>query len=412
MWNCIAAFITSGARDILSNPEEKFLETIVEQLKSTIGGRRSFETSQIKIIGLTDIKRRAGAEWPAFAGRIREISKHFIESRLDKKDIVIPAGDGFVVIYMSPEDSQPKAIQLQQALNTFYLGDEGLNTLRAEVHAQSVEPDHLVGMLSRQAMRAPESGGPLGLSVLPVWSTGQETVTGYWITPFQSSGGQTCYGYDESWRESGCHGPKLFVDVDQAILRRAVASVEHCLRVNRPCLIGYSVHATTMQHRERRQALLQQLFAVPDHVRPYLLGRIAEVEPGTPKALLAEWIHHIRPVTQRISVELHPTEPLISGLDDIGLQSVACVLPPLPLHGPKVERCARLIRAWHPLLKRQGLRFRVDNVNSNELLTLAAEDGVAFCSGERLWPAVEFPQGIWPYTMAQLRVDLSAKAGA
>jgi hypothetical protein len=258
-------------------------------------------------------------------------------------------------------------------------------------------------MLSPEPTAAPAESNPSDMARLPVWSSAQGALTGYWITPVRRNGDGSYYGYSKHWQTSGVHREGSFLDTDLAILRRAVASIEQGIQSKRPCLVGMSAHATSLQHRDRRQVLLRELFAVPDRVRPYLIGRIAEVEPGTPKTVLVEWVHQIRSTTQRVSIEMHSGDRALTALGDMGLHSVACVLPPTPWWGPKVERYGRLIQTLGPALKRQGVKFRLDNVNSPELLGLVASGGVDFCTSDRVWPSVDSPQGIRPYTTAQLQ---------
>ena len=189
-------------------------------------------------------------------------------------------------------------------------------------------------------------------------------------------------------------------------MRRASADAQHSLDTRRPCLITYSVHASTMQHRERRQSYLKQLHDIPEALRVSLLGRIAEITPGTPKATIADWVHQLRSVSPRVTIELHSKERLADGWRGVGIAGVACVVPPIPQEGPKTERYARLIRAWGPILKREGLEFRMDNLNTPLLLACAVEHGVDRCTGDWLWPAVTQPEGIRPYSMGQFRAAL------
>jgi hypothetical protein len=402
---------------------EDILDSLTAKVRTVMQGRQSFETSQVRIIGLEQIKQVAGSDWALFATRVRTYSRYFIERRLEANDVVIPCGDGFVVIYDSCEHAEQKSAALQRALNIFYLGEEGMEGIRAEVRSQLVPVVHLLNALSKtvasEALPAapvavaessvrPREAFKTSLSVLPVWSVMQGAVTGYWISPAQRVSGLTHYGYDLGWRASGQPSSEDFLALDLSILAQAVASLTQGQAAGRPALICYSVHASTMRRREQRQAFLQQLHAIPEHLRANLLGRIAEISPGTPKSTIADWVHQLRPVSQRVVIELHPHERLAGGWKDVGIIGVACVAPPIPPVDRYTDRYVHLIKTWAPILKREGLAFRMDNINSTTLLACAVEHGVDRCSSELLWPPVAEPLGIRPYSLAQFRASIRA----
>lgn len=232
----------------------------------------------------------------------------------------------------------------------------------------------------------------------PVWSRAQEAITGYWIAPSGGDASAPRLGYSRCWSETGRHrDTDDFLDLDLRMLSRAVTEAQACLRRERRCLIGYSVHATTMIHRQRRQTYLQALAATPGDVRPYLLGRIAELEIGAPIARVAEWVHQLRSVSQRMAIQFHHSEKDVAGLQDVGVFSVACVLPPAQSSAVELAALERMIQAWSRSLKRDGLKLRLDNVTDPRLLFHAVEMGADFCSSEILWPVVAEAEGMRPY---------------
>ena len=392
------------------------LDSLTAKVRTVVEGRQSFETSQVRIIGLEQIKQVAGSGWSPFAKRVRNTSKDFIERRLGENDVVIPCGDGFIVIYDSCEQAEERSAALQRALNLFYLGEKGMETIRTEVNSQSVPVVDLLNALSKavtseaaavvpQNGAAPRAVFKTSLSIVPVWSVMQEALTGYWISPTQQVSGMTHYGYDLAWRASGQPSSEDFLDLDLSILERAVAALTAGHAARRPSLICYSVHASTMRRREQRQIFLRRLHDVPEHLRPNLLARIAEISPGTPKSTIADWVHQLRPVSHRVAIELHPHERLVGGWGDVGIAGVACVAPPMPATDRYTNRYVNLIKSWAPILKREGLAFRMDNLNCAPLLDCAVDHGVDRCSSELLWPAVAEPLGIKPYSLAQFRAN-------
>jgi len=385
--------------------DEHLIQQLAERLKEAVHDTRHIETAQIQIVGLDAIKRQAGGLWAELAARVRETSLDFINRRIGAHDLVIPAGDGFLVVYADVEGAGRKCADLQEQLNAFYLGDHTTRGLSADVRHETIAAATLIERLKAPAaapaldLAPPPSPADLPLATLPVWSVAQQAITGYWITPEHRKRSLGRYGYDPSWAETGWHREdKDFVELDLRILQQAVAAIQLGLASGRRCLVGYSVHSTTMMNRNGRRAFLQALAATPADVRPFLLARIAEVQSGTPMAAVAEWTHHLRAVSPRLAIAIHPTQRDLTGMEELGVFSVACVLPTALPVATDVATLARTIIIWSRDLKRQGLKLRLDNVDDPRLLGLALDGHIDFCSSQRLWPAVAAPEGMKPYS--------------
>jgi hypothetical protein len=233
-------------------------------------------------------------------------------------------------------------------------------------------------------------------------------VNGYWIAPiYQGANGRT-YGYDRAWAQTGVSSGDDFLSLDLAILGRAVQEAERGLASGRRCLLGYSAHATTLQHRARRREYLGQLYATPEALRPYLVGRIAEIEPGTPTVTIAEWVHQLRPVTGLVTIQLHETDRAVTGLDSTGAFSASFTLGSAQHETAAQESYARHIPRWAAGLRRQKIQIRLDNVLEPSLLALAVASGVDMLTSERIWPIVPAPKGVSLFSRAQLQAALAA----
>jgi hypothetical protein len=298
---------------------------------------------------------------------------------------------------------------VRDALNGFYLGEEGLASLRAHVEHKVVDAANVAALcgVSPAAPRAPENQASPETAFLPVWVVPQEAVTGYWLVPLDAASGKPRLGYDDVWLRTGTHEPHDFLARDLSILEHTIAEAERCLANGQRCLVGYTVHASTLTIRSRRQTYLRALQSVPELMRPYFIARIAEIERGTPSVTIAEWVHNLRPVSLRVNLELHESERTIRGLEGSGAFSVSCVLSPAQFTPAGRMRYAQLIRTWQPELKRQGLKFRLDNILDAELLALAAAHGVDLLSGETVWPPVRHPAGVKPFSRRQFSQALA-----
>jgi hypothetical protein len=395
--------------------DERLIQQLATRLREAVHETRHIETAQVQIIGLEAVKLRAGALWPELSARVRETSADFIDQRIGEHDFVIPAGDGFVVVYAEPDGAADKCKTLQGELNTFYLGDEATKDLSANVMHVPMDGPSLIDALSTPArlhdLDATASLAETPLAVLPVWNAPKQAITGYWITPDQGKRALLRYGYDPAWAETGWHREdKDFLELDLRILARARSEAAACLHGGRRCIIGYSVHSTTMMNRTRRRAFLEALAETPAEIRPLLLGRVAEVQSGTPMATIAEWAHQLRAVSPRMAIQIHHGQRDVTGMQELGISSVACVLPATPPSAAEADALQRLVVIWSRDLKKQNLKMRLDNLEDPRLLGLALDALVDFCSSPRLWPEVPAPEGMKPYSRDQYLMSLPATA--
>lgn len=385
--------------------DERLIQQLAERLRQSVHETRHIETAQIQLIGLDAVKHRAEALWPELAARVRQTSLDFIQQRIGPHDLNIPVGDGFLVVYAEVEDAARKCLDLQDEIDAFYLGQEATHGLSASVRHESLGAHVLIERLSRPCsppavdLAPPPTLASMPLTMLPVWSVAQQAITGYWITPDQPGLGFGRFSYDPAWTETGWHREeKDFVELDLRILERAVQAIQTSLVSGKRCLVGYSVHSTTMMSRTGRRTFLQALAGTPVDVRPFLLGRVAEIQPGTPVAAIVEWVHQLRGVSPRMAIAIHPSQRDVTGMDELGVFSVACVLPTANPTTADVVSLTRTLNVWSRDLKRQNLKLRLDNVDDPRLLGLALDGQVDFCTSQRLWPAVSAPEGMKPYS--------------
>ena len=142
--------------------DERLIQQLAVRLREAVHETRHIETAQIQIIGLDLIKHRAGALWPELSARVRETSLDFIGQRIGQHDLVIPAGDGFVVVYAQPEGAADKCAALQGDLNAFYLGDEATKDLSASVTHETLDTPSLLERLSAPAVALDLDAAPSG----------------------------------------------------------------------------------------------------------------------------------------------------------------------------------------------------------------------------------------------------------
>lgn len=387
---------------------DRLFNQAADRLKETVRQGLTFDAAQVKVIGLEHIRSAAGASWPHMADRIRANSMAFIESCLDRGDIVIPCGDGFLVVYAhkpdAPHDLARECALIQDALDAFYLGEDGMQMLRAQVEAQRVRATDMAALFKPEGP-APTSARkpipPKGIAFAPVWSVERQAVGIYMATPVVTVGGVDMLGYDPAYRETGRRSHDDFAALDFQMLDRVAAVADE--KGEHAGIVSYCVHATTMLRRTTRSAFLSRLMAIPEQRRRLLVGRIAEIEPGTPVVTIADWVHQLRAYTQRVAIELHPSERALLGFETVGAWSIGCVLPHAMQTAALRGSMEAAITRWSAQAHRQNLRFGLFNLSDPCLVSAAVSAGVDYLGCPELWPPVQTPAGVRSFSREQLK---------
>jgi hypothetical protein len=125
---------------------------------------------------------------------------------------------------------------------------------------------------------------------------------------------------------------------------------------------------------------------------------------------VAEWTQLLRRINPRVAIEVHHTQVNVTGMEDLGVYAVACVLPVSNPSIADAEALARRVTVWNRDLKKQNLKLVLDNVDDPRLLGLALDSQIDFCTSPRLWPAVPVPEGVRPYSRNQFLLAMPTTA--
>ncbi|KAF0181738.1 MAG: hypothetical protein FD160_1578 [Caulobacteraceae bacterium] len=359
-------------------------------------------------MNLETISNRAGDRWPQVAARIREGTVNFLTSRIDEADVVIPCGNGFLVVFAHLDEAGAKRrmAELEQELTGFYAGEEGLAELRARMVHKSMPKSEMVELASPAASARTGSGANLEMTFVPVWSARLESVACFFRAPTFFENGWLHYGYGPQFRSHGSHGTDSFLDFDIALLHDTVARAQRHTASGARSVLGISVHASTLKRSHTRQVYMKQLLAAPQHVMRRMLVKIAEVEVGAPGSLLCEMIRPLRDQVGQVSVEFHHSDR-----PHVDLHGFGCALAgfQLPHHdaGMSVTQrqiLARTIAVWHSILARRHMKLFVDRFFSADLLREVAH-GIDFATSDRFWPVRSDAGDVQSSPLAALTAD-------
>lgn len=352
------------------------------------------ETAQVKLIGLDEVRSAAGARWPRMREHVREGSLKIIASHIGPDDAVIPCGDGFLAVFANaaPEEMARACADINDALLKFYLGEDALKALKADVERKSVTADSLAGMVSKadQAQRTQRHQNQLQLGRFwPVWSARHRAIAAYLCAPALETKKATLrLAYAADFIERAQHRHRDYLDLDLCLLEQACSACEQ----NPTIPIGASVHATTLQNRRSRNIFLGHVDANASLFKERMFISVAEIEPGVPLISLAEWSNALKRRFTRVAFDLHHSDRALSAMGSTGIWAAGHHLPPgMSTSGVGLRHTLNQLHAWCRTLKQQGISPLFHGFEDNALLDLAAYTDLAFATSEALWPSMSAP---------------------
>ena len=72
---------------------------LADRIRRLANGRNTIDVAQFQFIGLAEIRERYGAQWPGKRERVFQVARNFIAKRIAPEDVMIPAAEGFLVVF-------------------------------------------------------------------------------------------------------------------------------------------------------------------------------------------------------------------------------------------------------------------------------------------------------------------------
>lgn len=368
---------------------------VVQRLRAASQEERAFDAAQMHLINLPEVIARAGAQWPKLKDKLRASSVGFLKGCLSEQDIVIPAGDGFLVIFAEGETDglKAQAEELRSLLLEFYLGQDELKGLGIEVEHRVIDSTEIAAMLAPPP-KPPADPSAITPIFAPIWSSGPQVIASYFCLPMQA-GDEPFYGYDRAFAAEGRNEFRDYVEADIKLLDAVEAALSRYGPDDARPAIGAPVHSTTLMYRNSRAAYLDRLGRFPPLLTKHIYIRIAEIEPGTPTINLADWAGMLRARVRNMMLEFHHTEPTPPDLSQVGVLGAGYRAPPAASgEGADIIPHVRHLRRWGDSLGRQRQRFFIDDLKRPGLVRLAAEAGAHFITSDAVWPYQQWPGGV------------------
>jgi hypothetical protein len=370
------------------------------QLRAISRDDGSIDAAQVRLIGLDEIRKAAGDNWPRMREHVRDGSFKILSRFVTSEDVIVPAGDGFLVILAEGAAgiNQERCRKMRDALLSFYLGEEALKALKPEVNARTLSADGFADLIATSlAPKTDVSAQDMllrdDITEARIFSTREHRVVGRWICPVRHEQVGRRLAYDSEYILDGLHRRQDFIDLDLAILDYAHRRAEE--QDGSELAIGFTVHASTLQLRKHRDLYFEALAAAPASFKSRAIVSIAELERGTPLMSIAEWCCTLRGIFGRVCLDLHYTDHAISSIGSTGAWAAGFHLPIYSgaQKGARSARTLEQIRFWARALKTQGMRFSVNGFREPDFVEEARAAGVEIATSDVLWPFSGKPSG-------------------
>lgn len=367
------------------------LENIVSRLRALAHDGGTLEALQIKLIGLDEIRDAAGANWPRLRERVRGGSMEMLTRHLNAGDVVLPAGDGFLIILADAgaAESQKRCESMRRALVEFFIGEEGLASLQPDIKPRVMSGEGLTDLLAASVA----SGRPRPLSReiahVRLFLTQDQRIGARMAAPVSAQRGGFRVSYDPEFILDGRHhGEPDFLELDILTLDAALAAHAEEKPSHEPAIYGVTVHASTMGRRRLREEYLSYWRRSPPQLKRSMFVVITEIERGTPLLSMIEWCSALRPHVSRVGLNFHWSDHAIANLRATGAWAAGFHLP-IYAGAQRPGRTDRLldqVQFWGRALHGQGLRLMVQGFQDPDFLAQSVDLGVDIATSDQLWP--------------------------
>ncbi|TGY94563.1 hypothetical protein [Marinicauda pacifica] len=275
----------------------------LKAFREALAGADDVSASQFKFLNLDELAERYGERWPKVKARIFETCETFIKKRIGPRDLMLRAGNGFLVL-PSPDrgESAPAlAERIERELKVFFLGTDYLKELALETGTMPMSISGLIDAADSTALdtaaKEYEKAGPqtvasrpgvpaFDLFYQPVWASASGHIALRCAMPLLDLRRQPDRVFHRVL--PGTHRPEDLLKFDIAVLARVSAHAADCLDRGRSCLLAVPVSFETLTVARLRVIYAARLAELPDRLKQVLALRILNAPADAPSTRYAE----------------------------------------------------------------------------------------------------------------------------
>ena len=379
-------------------------KSLSDRLLEIAQARPQLDVTQLQIINLEDVREAYGDKWPEVRVRVFETSINFLKNRITPEDLLIPCGNGFIIVFGSIEGTSAEiaGLQLARALNNFFVGEEGLEHFRFRCKHQTLEIAgiaNLVRALSAIVPSEPITGtlaeedtNKISFKFQPLWDAKHEALSTYRTRAYDAKG-QPLDNDDHDGAYASGRG-KLAHDL--ASIATSVSALERLLKQGDQAIIAMTLHASTLADTKQLSEILQTLEAINHSMRRYLMIILGDVVHGYPRYHLDENVRLLTQKIERVAIELSFDEPDIQSISASPAWALGYPIPRLqhPLLAASVTSVASRVQRDAKQATKHGKRLIIGCDGEPTLVPHCRAAGADYIGCRDLWPALNFPRSV------------------
>ena len=363
-------------------------DALIARLKAALRASQPVTASQVHFINLDAVRERYGDHWPQARARVFDAMQGFLERRLEPEDLLMRAGDGFLVFPDPDRREAPDdfATRIEAELKAFFLGTMDLRDIEIGVAALKVSPEELLRTIERNAdddpgaALAPQGRGhnepdakPQGpafeLTFLPVWSAASSTLALFAATPLAD------YGSGRVLTRPASR------DAVEALDRAVLARIARTLAAGgaRPGAIAAPVGYSTLTDAARRVAYLGALRDLEQTHGRRLILRVVDTPADAPATVLNQALRMAGPSAAHLAVDVTTAGPNALARFSGGSADIFTLAAPAD-----AEAMAGRLDAYRVAVRdahRLRARVWITHCRSPEAARAALASGAQFLSG-------------------------------
>jgi hypothetical protein len=388
------------------------LGDLVSRLRAMARGRETIDVAQLHFVGLNEIQKAYGDRWLDQKARIQDSAESFLRRRIGDNDLLIRSEGGFLVLLggAAGPDAHAASAQLTHGLNAFFVGEGSTPAPRFGGGMKTMAVRDLetsFRSMDGVSLPKPDLADKFGLPDLdwkfePVWDVRRETLSYWYVTPFQRTTGARLPGYQF---ESAPLPTSHFVNIDEASLWVAEQTLQSLVAAGKPTLVGAVVHVSSLASLTSRARILATMKRLDPGLHRFRIIKVAGIAPGFPRIYLNEIVGVLKARLPHIVLGAAWDEPDFSGLLQPGPIAVGCSVPASAVGMGSVvgvsaltTRIGEAVRTVHA----GRVRFFAEGAITKYLALKLAAAGVDNMASQRIWSARAAVDGMLKWSADRL----------
>lgn len=369
------------------------------RLKAALAGRSDLDVGQFKLVGLGEIREQAGEAWARIKTRVFTAATQLIERELSPADVVLPAGDGFLVVLADPAAAVTERLDaVARRLREFFLGHPDMKGLAVEASSGRLDAGALTALADRSAAAPPadkpeerrqvsrstpaeedKSDGALSAWFRPVWDGKNQVIAGNASRPKVWVGGRPLDGRRVA--------ETRMVPVDQTAIDHLAQTagfdaLMRSVRAKSQTQIYLSIHAETWASREEREEILRRFNALPENVRSAFRVRMDGMTEDVSN--MAKALDEIGRTGVGLMAELPFGEIDVTGFEDVEIDLFGwrCKPPSNANSSGLMDHDTTALKRFVAAAAAQGADTYLQDVRDLYVLKSARDAGIRYFSGQ------------------------------